>query len=127
LGYLAFQLATQSEQDLAESRFEGIAERALTMAQLVLDKKKWTTDSLAHVTAAVNPYADKWPNVSIQSFKEITTSLELGMAVFICTNGTSSLVRTTVLIHGLVTFALIHAERASREQAYSRPEQGSLY
>jgi hypothetical protein len=77
LGYLAFQLATQLEQDVAESRFEGIAERALTIAQLVVDKKKLTTDSLAHVAAAANPHADKWPNVYIEGFEEIATSLRL--------------------------------------------------
>jgi hypothetical protein len=77
LGYLAFRLATQSEQDLAESRFEGIAERALIIAQLVVDEKKLTTDSLAHVAAAANPVADKWPNVYIEGFEEIATSLRL--------------------------------------------------
>jgi hypothetical protein len=77
LGYLAFHLTTNAEENLAKGRFESIAERALSIAQLVLEEKKLTTDSLAHVAEATNPRAEEWPNVYIEGFEAISTSLRL--------------------------------------------------
>jgi hypothetical protein len=74
---LAYHLATDAEEDLAKGRFDSIAERALSIARLVVDEKKLTTDSMAHVAAAGNPFAEVWPNVYIEGFEEISTSLRL--------------------------------------------------
>jgi hypothetical protein len=74
---LAYYLTTDAEENLAKGRFESIAERALSIAQLVLEEQKLTTDSLAHVAGAANPRAEEWPNVYIEGFEEISTSLRL--------------------------------------------------
>jgi hypothetical protein len=87
LGYTAYHFMSNSEEQLAEGRFASIAERALSIAQLVIEEKKLTTDSLAHVAAAANPNAEAWPNVYIEGFEEIATSLRLvteGQGVSFC-------------------------------------------
>ena len=87
LGALAYWILRRSEESRAETRFESIAERALRMAQLVLEERKLTTDSLAHVAAAAHPLASAWPNVYIPGFEEIATSLRLvteGQGVSFC-------------------------------------------
>jgi hypothetical protein len=87
LGYTAYYLMSDSEEQFAEGRFESITERALSIAQLVVQEKKLTTDSLAHVAAAANPNAEAWPNVYIEGFEEIATSLRLiteGQGVSFC-------------------------------------------
>lgn len=77
LGYLAFYFTTNAEVDMAQSRFESITERAISVAQMAMDEKKLTTDTLAHVAEAANPRAEEWPNVYIEGFEEISTSLRL--------------------------------------------------
>jgi hypothetical protein len=88
LGYLAYHLMSESEAHLAEERFYNTAERALRIAQVTMEEKKLTTDSLAHVAAAANPNAEAWPNVYIEGYEEIATSLRLvteGQGISFCT------------------------------------------
>jgi hypothetical protein len=77
LGYVAYSLMSDSEEQLASERFNSIAERALSTAQLVLEEKKKATDSLSLMVATTNPYADAWPNVHVEGYQDIASSLRI--------------------------------------------------
>eukprot|EP00529_Nitzschia_sp_RCC80_P026496 CAMPEP_0113472084 /NCGR_PEP_ID=MMETSP0014_2-20120614/17326_1 /TAXON_ID=2857 /ORGANISM="Nitzschia sp." /LENGTH=344 /DNA_ID=CAMNT_0000364769 /DNA_START=69 /DNA_END=1100 /DNA_ORIENTATION=- /assembly_acc=CAM_ASM_000159 len=77
LGYLAYRLMSDAENQIASERFESITERALSTAQLVIEEKKKATDSLALMVGTANPNADAWPNVYMEGYEEIATSLRV--------------------------------------------------
>jgi len=77
LGYGAYRFMRDAEERLARERFESISERALSVAQLVIEEKKKATDALALMMGSANPNADAWPNVYMQGYDAIATSLRI--------------------------------------------------
>ena len=77
LGYFAYKIMADSEQRAASDRFDSIAKRALNVTQLVIEEKKKTTDSLALMIGSANPYAETWPNVYLDGYQEIASSLRI--------------------------------------------------
>ena len=77
LGYAAYAILSDAEQKAAAERFESIAERALDVAQLVIGEKKKATDSLALMMGSANPDAAAWPNVYLEGYPEIASSLRI--------------------------------------------------
>ncbi len=75
MGYVAYRLISDSEHLLASERFESVAKRALSTAQLVIEEKKKATDSLALMMASTNPDAEAWPNVYMEGFEQVSSSL----------------------------------------------------
>ncbi|CAB9501555.1 sensor kinase/phosphatase LuxQ [Seminavis robusta] len=75
LGYAAYALMAAAQESQAASRFDSIAERALSVAQLVVQEKKKATDSLALMVGSANPQADAWPNVYLDGYTSIARSL----------------------------------------------------
>lgn len=77
LGFVSYRLMSDSETQLASERFDSIAERALSTAQLVIEEKKKATDSLALMMASTNPDADIWPNVYMEGYEQVSSSLRI--------------------------------------------------
>lgn len=77
LGYLAYKLMSDAEDQISSERFESVSERALSTAQLVIQEKKKATDSLALMMASSNPDADAWPNVYMEGYEAIASSLRV--------------------------------------------------
>ena len=75
LGFVSYYLILLGEKRLAKSRFDSITERALSIAQLVVEEKKKATDSLALMAGVSNPNAEDWPNVYMEGYKQIAQSL----------------------------------------------------
>jgi hypothetical protein len=77
LGYLAYYLMSDAEDQITSERFESVTERALSTAQLVIEEKKKATDSLALMMGTANPDAESWPNVYMEGYEQIATSLRV--------------------------------------------------
>jgi hypothetical protein len=77
LGYAAYCIANNAEEQQAAERFESISERALSVAQMVLEGKKKATDSLALMIGSANPHRDAWPNVYLEGYEQIADSLAI--------------------------------------------------
>mmetsp|Transcript_3126 Transcript_3126/g.7827 ORF Transcript_3126/g.7827 Transcript_3126/m.7827 type:complete len:910 (+) Transcript_3126:253-2982(+) len=77
LGYGAYWFMRDAEDRLAQERFDSVTERALAVAQLVIEEKKKATDALALMVGSANPKASAWPNVYLDGYQEIATSLRI--------------------------------------------------
>ena len=76
LGFGAYHLMSEAETRAAEDRFDSVATRALSIAQLVLQEKKKATDSLALMMGSSHPRADEgWPMVYMEGYEQIASSL----------------------------------------------------
>jgi signal transduction histidine kinase len=75
LGYAAYAITNNAEEQQAAERFESISGRALSVAQLVIEVKKKATDSLALMIGSANPNRDSWPNVYLDGYQQIADSL----------------------------------------------------
>ena len=76
LGYGSYHLMSEAETRAAENRFDSVATRALSIAQLVLEEKKKATDSLALMVGSSHPRADTgWPMVYMEGYEQIASSL----------------------------------------------------
>ena len=74
-GYLSYYLLTESENELIESQFESIANRAACSALDNTVRKRLGTVSLASVIAGANSDASQWPFVSLNNFENIASNL----------------------------------------------------
>ena len=72
---LAYYLSRQSQHAQAKGRFESIAERALVIASLRMEEKKYSANALAHMASSVGPTPDFWPNLAIPNYERIAGSL----------------------------------------------------
>jgi hypothetical protein len=70
-------MLSDSEERVAADRFDSLAERALDVAQMVIEEKKKAKDSLALMVGSANPYAEAWPFVSLDGYQEIASSLRI--------------------------------------------------
>ena len=77
LGYLAYFILTSAEENLAESQFESIAERALIAAQQILERKEFGAKSMASIAGNTFPDTQQWPNVAIPGFEDISKNILL--------------------------------------------------
>ena len=75
LGYIAYHLMLNGEEQVVQTRFDSITTRALSVAQLVIEEKKKATDSLALMVGISNPNANEWPMVYMDGYKQIAQSL----------------------------------------------------
>lgn len=77
LGFAAYTLMEYAESSLAKDRFHSISQRAEANAEWVLQEKKQAADALAKMMGSVNPYASEWPNVYMEGYQDIASSLKL--------------------------------------------------
>jgi hypothetical protein len=75
LGYAAHTLLVDSENDLAETQFESIADRALDAAVGITLRKRLGIVSLASIAAYQFPNAEAWPYVKIDGYEAISSNL----------------------------------------------------
>ena len=75
LGYAAHRFLSQSEQELAESQFHSIAERALNSARAITFRKRMGAVSLAGIFSNLHPDAADWPNVALDGFNEVASDI----------------------------------------------------
>jgi hypothetical protein len=90
LGVLTWYLLTGAENELTESQFETIADRALDEAEGIAKRKRLGTISMASVVAQMSPDADVWPFITIPGFETISNNLiatssgrDMGLAPFV--------------------------------------------
>lgn len=77
LGYGTYVLLSTNESETATIRFDSITTRAVATASMVLESKKKATDSLALMVATAHPNASEWPNVYMEGYEQIATSLRI--------------------------------------------------
>ncbi|KAL3914280.1 MAG: hypothetical protein SGILL_006166 [Bacillariaceae sp.] len=75
LGYGAFSLMDKAQTEMASERFESVSERAVSLAQYVIEEKKRASDSLALMIGSAHPNASAWPMVSLDGYADIASSL----------------------------------------------------
>lgn len=75
LGIVTYRLQTSAEEELAESQFHAIADRAENAAFHITNRKRLGTVTMASIAAGVNPDAEDWPFVTIRDYEKITTNL----------------------------------------------------
>jgi hypothetical protein len=75
LGYAAHRLLVDSENDLAETQFGSIADRALDAAVGITLRKRLGTVSMASIAAYQFPNAEAWPYVKIDGYETIASNL----------------------------------------------------
>jgi hypothetical protein len=75
LGFLAYFFITESETSLAEHQFESIADRALTEAAGIAERKRWSTVAMASTVSAMLPHVDDWPFVHVPEFERIVKNV----------------------------------------------------
>lgn len=78
LGYGAYTLIASAESQMASDRFDSISERALSVAQYVIEEKKQATDALALMMGSAHPNASVgWPMVALEGYEQIASSLRI--------------------------------------------------
>jgi hypothetical protein len=78
LGYGAYSLMDSAQTQMASDRFDSISERALSMAQYVVEEKKRATDALALMMGSAHPNASVgWPMVALEGYDQIASSLSI--------------------------------------------------
>ena len=77
LGFGSYRLMANAQRQMASDRFDSIAERALAVAQYVIEEKKKATDSLALMIANTHPNASSYPMVALSGYTEIASSLRI--------------------------------------------------
>jgi hypothetical protein len=75
LGYAAHRLLVDSENDLAETQFGSIADRALDAGVGITLRKRLGTVSMASIAAYQFPNAEAWPYVKIDGYETIASNL----------------------------------------------------
>lgn len=75
LGALAYYVLHDAERNLAETHFESIADRALTEAAGIAQRKRSAVATMAELTARMLPDPAQWPKVYIDGFTEIASKL----------------------------------------------------
>lgn len=71
LAMAAFYILKSSETKQAEIRFESIAERALTSAAAIVERKKLGVVTMADTAAWAQPNANEWPFVIVPGWEEL--------------------------------------------------------
>lgn len=85
LGYGAYSLMDTAQMKMASDRFDSISERALSLAQYVVEEKKRATDALALMVGSAHPNASiGWPMVALDGYTQIATSLRIITAGSLC-------------------------------------------
>ncbi|KAG7369705.1 PAS domain containing protein [Nitzschia inconspicua] len=85
LGFGAYHIMDSAQTQMASDRFDSISDRALSVAQYVLEEKKRATDALALMMGSAHPNANVgWPMVALEGYEQIASSLG------IVTNGSLS-------------------------------------
>jgi len=80
LGYLAYYFTSTAEDDLAQSQFDSISERALTEAVNIFQRKRHAVTTLANMVGQLHPNASDWPFVAIPAFEQLVKNLLLASA-----------------------------------------------
>jgi hypothetical protein len=76
MGYGAYSLMDAAETRMASDRFDSISERALSVAQYVIEGKKRATAALALMMGSAHPNASiGWPMVALEGYAQIASSL----------------------------------------------------
>ncbi|KAL3906621.1 MAG: hypothetical protein SGILL_009195, partial [Bacillariaceae sp.] len=75
LGYGAYTLMDSAQTQMASDRFDSISERAVSLAQYVMEEKKRAADALALAVGSAHANASAWPNVAMDGYSDIATSL----------------------------------------------------
>lgn len=90
LGYSAHYFLTDAEEDLGVHQFGSLAERALTSARAVTERRLMGGISMGAIAAGMNPSVEQWPNITFGNFEEIALDVKqtsdgrgLGIAVIV--------------------------------------------
>lgn len=90
LGYLAYRLLHKDEEELAETQFRFIAERAMAEAKEALLARFWAGITMANFVGELYPHAEQWPFIEFLGFELIVGSMlntsggnDMGLAPFV--------------------------------------------
>lgn len=75
LGYAAFRMLTNAEDDLAEAQFFSIAQRALVEAEAIAHRRRWAGLTMAATLSEMYPDASSWPFVEFLGFERMARSM----------------------------------------------------
>ena len=75
LGYVGYYLLSNSERQLAETQFQGIATKALQTTQANVRRMYQGKVSMASVIANMHPNVEDWPMVTIDGFEEMANNI----------------------------------------------------
>jgi len=75
LGVAALLILRAAEQDLAETQYESVAERALREAAVFTRQRLMATVSIASFVSEMLPYAEPWPFVTVKGFERQATNI----------------------------------------------------
>jgi hypothetical protein len=77
LGFGGYRLMEKAQMQIASDRFDSIADRALVVAQYVMEEKKKTADALAMMIANTHPNSSSYPMVALTGYTDIASNLRL--------------------------------------------------
>ena len=75
LGYMTHRLLTNAEDNLAETQFESLTERALVEAEAISHRRRWSGVVMASVAGQLFPDAAQWPYVDFVGFETLVQAL----------------------------------------------------
>ncbi|CAB9518217.1 sensor kinase/phosphatase LuxQ [Seminavis robusta] len=75
LGVTAYYFINKAEQDLAQTMFESIADRALSEAVNIIQLKRWSAITLASVLSTMEPNASSYPYVTFPGIERLMNNV----------------------------------------------------
>ena len=100
LGWAAFYFLRASEQQLGQSQFTAIAERALDNAEDVTRRRRSAAETLASLYGDLYPNATQWPFVSLPHFNKVASGISLTSSGYRSDETTGQSLGITMFISG---------------------------